>query len=369
MRVMIIDSYYGYFLDSFYAGHPGLDRQPYACQWRELMDACFGAADYYSENLKRLGHEATDVVTNCRPLQWRWARENGTSIPWSLGRRRLGPVAVPWIGRRGWELTILRAQIERFRPDVIHMQNPAGIPTAFLREIRPLARLITGQIASPYPASTDFAPYDLMLSSFPHYVELFRRMGVRSEYFRLGFEPAILNRLRRTEPHGAVFVGGMSRAHTDRIRFFEELARQSPIEWWGYGEDNLNADSPLRTAWRGPAWALEMFQRLYNARIAINHHIDVAGNYANNMRLYEATGVGAMLLTDAKANLAEQFEPGRELVVYHSAAECAELIRHYLDHEAERAAIAKAGQQRTLREHSYFHRMQEYVGMVQALLA
>ena len=111
-----------------------------------------------------------------------------------------------------------------------------------------------------------------------------------------------------------------------------------------------------------------MYGKLYNARIALNHHINVAQNYANNMRLYEATGVGSLLLTDYKDNLHCLFEPGRDVVAYHSVKECAELIQHYLEHEDERAAIAKAGQSRTLAEHTYFHRMQEFVEIVREYL-
>ena len=44
----------------------------------------------------------------------------------------------------------------------------------------------------------------------------------------------------------------------------------------------------------------------------------MAKSYANNMRLYEATGVGALLVTDWKENLGEMFEPGKEVVAYRS---------------------------------------------------
>ena len=90
----------------------------------------------------------------------------------------------------------------------------------------------------------------------------------------------------------------------------------------------------------------------------------MANGYANNMRLFEATGVGTLLLTDWKANLAELFEPGREVIAYRTPDECAELIGYYLEHDAERDAVARAGQQRTLREHSYDQRMQELVDVV-----
>jgi len=58
------------------------------------------------------------------------------------------------------------------------------------------------------------------------------------------------------------------------------------------------------------------------------------------------------------------FEPGREVVAYRTPDECAELIRHYLDDPAERTAIAQAGHQRTLKEHTYARRMAELVRLV-----
>ena len=85
----------------------------------------------------------------------------------------------------------------------------------------------------------------------------------------------------------------------------------------------------------------------------------MAEQYAANMRLYEATGVGTMLLTDWKTNLHELFEVGKEVVAYGSTEQCVELVRYYLAHEDEREAIAQAGQKRTLSEHNYYHRMQE----------
>ena len=58
------------------------------------------------------------------------------------------------------------------------------------------------------------------------------------------------------------------------------------------------------------------------------------------------------------------FERGKEVVAYRSPEECAELVQYYLEHEDEREAIARAGQQRTLREHTYHHRMRELVEIV-----
>jgi len=71
------------------------------------------------------------------------------------------------------------------------------------------------------------------------------------------------------------------------------------------------------------------------------------------------------LLTDRKDNLGELFEIGKEVVAYSTAEEAAELIQYYLAHPDEAQAIARAGQARTLREHTYRHRMEELVPVLQ----
>jgi ubiquinone/menaquinone biosynthesis C-methylase UbiE len=51
------------------------------------------------------------------------------------------------------------------------------------------------------------------------------------------------------------------------------------------------------------------------------------------------------------------FEIGKEVVAYRSAEECIALINYYLDHPEKAEKIARAGQARTLRDHSYARRM------------
>ncbi len=83
------------------------------------------------------------------------------------------------------------------------------------------------------------------------------------------------------------------------------------------------------------------------------------------MRLFEGTACGALVLTDAVANgLDELFETGREIVVYQNDADLLEKVAYYLSHEEEREAIARAGQRRTLGEHTYAHRVAKMVEIV-----
>ena len=86
------------------------------------------------------------------------------------------------------------------------------------------------------------------------------------------------------------------------------------------------------------------------------------------MRLFEATGVGALLVTESARNLPGLFTPGEEVVTYDSPDDLVEKVRHYAAHPDERIAIAAAGQRRTLGEHTYRQRMRELDALLRARL-
>src|SRR5436305_7970864 len=100
-----------------------------------------------------------------------------------------------------------------------------------------------------------------------------------------------------------------------------------------------------------------MYQVLRRSRITLNSHIDLAGREAGNMRLFEATGVGTCLLTDFKDNLDTLFAPDTEVAVWRSIDDCLGLIDRLIGDDGGRAAIARAGQVRTLAQHTYRHRV------------
>ncbi len=352
MRILIVDTCYPAFLRAHYASRPELGRATYAEQWRALMDTFFGTFDAYSHHLRRLGHEAHEVVVNCEPLQRAWARERKLEYG---------------------EEEVALAQTRAFEPDVVYVQNLHQPSDAMLAAFRRIARLVVGQIASEPPPEGRLRAFDLILTSFPHFVERFRALGVQSEYFRIGFDARVLRRLEREGPpqgaYGAVFVGALNRTQHRRANArLARAARRAPIDFWGYGARGWLPWSPIRRRHHGEAWGLDMYRVLRQARIGLNRHIGIAGNFANNMRLYEATGVGTMLLTDEKSNLRDLFAPGREVVTYATEDELVEAIVHYLEHEDERQAIATAGQARTLRDHGYDTRMSELAAILEPRL-
>ncbi len=177
-----------------------------------------------------------------------------------------------------------------------------------------------------------FEPFDLIISAAPHFVDRLRKagreIGVVAPRFRTNNSRSSWVVKQRTS--NLRLSVRSARTINSGSSLLEELCRKVPISFWGAGAESLPADSPLRGRVKPPLWGYDMYRQLQRSKIALNIHIDMAEQYAANMRLYEATGVGTMLLTDWKTNLPELFETGKEVAAYRSTEECVELVKYYL---------------------------------------
>jgi spore maturation protein CgeB len=365
-------------------------------QHAALMADASGWADFWSVAFEKLGHSMIDVVSNAESMQRAWAMENGVAYD-----------------EAKWLFDITTARVVAFQPDVLFVNDYATFPASYLKHLRsacPSIKLMLGWCGAPYRDGSVFKEFDIVLSSAPELVQHFIEQGHRSVLVSHAFEPRILNRLDQptTIPVDFGFIGSIAKKqgfHHEREALLLSLLEKTSLELWATIEQsswNLWAqirsrqlvydlahaakrigvpESMLRIgltgkalkwkerpalppplhprlirAARAPLFGVEMFAQLAQSRISLNSHIDMSQQYASNMRLYEATGVGSCLLTDWRPNLSELFEPDTEVVTYKNADECIEKVRYLLDHEEQRQAISRAGQKRTLRDHTFDNR-------------
>lgn len=83
-------------------------------------------------------------------------------------------------------------------------------------------------------------------------------------------------------------------------------------------------------------------------------------------RHFEIPGCGSLQLTDAVAGIEEYFVPGEEIVVASSVDDLVAKARYYIANPAERDAIADAGHQRALAEHTYERRFADIFSQIHA---
>lgn len=82
------------------------------------------------------------------------------------------------------------------------------------------------------------------------------------------------------------------------------------------------------------------------------------------LREFEAPMSGALYLTEDQPELAEYFEPGREVLTYTDKDDLLEKVRYFLVHQEQAEQIRRAGLERARREHTWQHRFNQ---MFQAL--
>jgi len=337
MRCLFLNVHYLRFINSHYEKNPGLESASYEEQKASMNATFFGDGDIYTEGLRAAGWEADDLVQNCDHLQNTWARENGYS---------------------GGDIVL--EQIKRYKPDVFYTQATWLMSQESHDAIRRHVKLIVGQQSIPVKDFSTAHWFDIVFTAYRPYIDKFVEAGIDAHYLPFAFEPRVLDRLGvGGRDLDVTFVGQVTGLHNRRRAVLEHLSALG-IDCWGPGTEDTG------NRYQGEAWGLDMFGILARSKITVNCTIDDTrnlGTRVGNMRLFEGTGCGALMVTDYAANLDDLFDRDVELIAYTSPEECLSLVEHYLAHPDEAAEIAKRGQERTLRDHTYTKRM-EYVAEI-----
>jgi len=81
-------------------------------------------------------------------------------------------------------------------------------------------------------------------------------------------------------------------------------------------------------------------------------------------RIFEVVGCGGFLITEFGERLDEFLVPGQDLVMFDTREELVEKVLHYLEHDAEREAIADSGYRKVQGRHLYTHRFADIFNRV-----
>jgi spore maturation protein CgeB len=286
------------------------------------------------------------IIPNCKPLQFAWARENNFKVDY-----------------KKWIFSIPIEQIKRIKPEIFYISSMFEYYGEFLEEIKKHTKKIFGWISCEIQKGLNLSQFDLILTSLPYYKDFFRNLGVHSELLTASFDNAVLEKFSTDldKDIDFSFIGSLTSAHSNRIKLVKELIEKTPLLVFGKGVDaipdkrnffqRIFKASIYYQRYRGEAWGLDMYKVLRRSKITFNAHIDIAKHFAGNIRMYEATGIGTLLLTDGKHAPNKPFS-NDEVVYYDSVQDAVEKVNYFLEHEEERNAIAQKGQFRTISDYS-----------------
>ncbi len=188
--------------------------------------------------------------------------------------------------------------------------------------------------------------FDVLFAAQRAGAERLRREGLGAEYLPLGCDPAVHRKHDVTKQYDVAFVGNVFPG--PRAELLELIQSRYPASFVGQ------------------AYFEEMARTYSGARMAFNRSIlgDV------NMRVFEATACGSMLLTnDLRDNgQAELFQDGVHLATYDAPEELLEKLAYYLERTEIRERIAAAGMAEAVEKHTYRHRMERLLGDVEKVV-
>ncbi len=158
--------------------------------------------------------------------------------------------------------------------------------------------------------------------------------------------------------HELVFVGnarGVRRPVLDDL-----LPTPHDLAAWGSGLGGLVGDHQLQGDW----FANEELRKVYaSAKLVLCDHWDDmrSHGFASN-RLYDAVASGAVVVTDAVAGLDARF--GDAVVPYATPEELRATVERLLGSDDERRQRADGARERLLRGHTFDHRLQALLDLV-----
>lgn len=146
-----------------------------------------------------------------------------------------------------------------------------------------------------------------------------------------------------------------------RDRFVIRLARELGDRFLLVGGDRWRSLYGLTPA---PRMSDDTYyQRLRATPLCLNL-VNGDNDTGLNLRPFEITARGGLLLHYHQAELPDLFEIGEECVSFRNEAELLDRVRYLAENRRKRDEIARAGQERTLREHLLHHRLAAIVDHV-----
>jgi len=347
MKILYFAEYYEAYINHIYARNSALKDLGYNEQLRFLIDDYFGSFGSYVNNVNALGNNGFLIIANAYYLQKAWALENNIVFD-----------------EKNWKYSISIQQIKSISPDVFFIGSMFNYFGSYLAEVKKYCKKVYCWIGCPIPHNLDMTNISLVLTSLPTHLDFFRKNNLNAEILNAAFDSEIFKKINKKDTVDFSFIGGyVSSMHVKRMKSLKVLCKKSNLKVWGYGFNELIDNrpnlirhffpNPILKNYMGELWGMDMYNKLANSKITFNSHGDVAGEYAVNMRMYEATGCGTLLLTDGKYSKLKLFEDRKEVVFYDSIEEAIELVDYYLKHENERVSIANAGQKVTFEKYNY----------------
>lgn len=317
--------------------------------------------------LEKKKEEVFFTLWNYERLQYKWAEEN------HLQTKDLDEIKL--------------AQIKSFKPDVFYNHSPRN-DNNFVEKLagfEDLKKICWDGIITEYPFIHE--KYDARVTLFEPYVKYWKSKGLHASLL----SPAYVSSWEKYEQEDrdidVLFYGQYNEEYfSSRNKIIHELLEWQSAKFYNvkvHLQGIKNRKKPfinikgLRgfTKWidplpkviseyaLGPIYADKLYHTIGNSKIVVNASGNYNGLYKNNMRVYEALGMGALMISE-DGIYPDQMVPEKDFLTFRNTDELTEKIEYVLSQPDQGRKMASQGHGKLKKDFSKENQWKQFVEIV-----
>jgi spore maturation protein CgeB len=249
-----------------------------------------------------------------------------------------------------------------------------GVPVVFYDADVPMSLPEFGGMDTGFNMYHDADPseYDLVLSNSEGGLDRLRELGARrADHLFWGADPELLRPLPVEKEHDVIFYGYGDKFRRDWMRWMvaepsERLADASFVLAGGDFKGELGRAREL--GWT-PVNLLSQVISASRINLNIGRRPHASVYASSTSRIFELAAAGACIVSNPYQGIERWFEPGRELLVVHSADQAVDTYRALLNDPGAAEELGRRARERVLAEHTYAERARRLLSLVGAEVA
>jgi hypothetical protein len=312
-------------------------------------------ADNVSFTLRSMGH---DVIVPSVPARFLDYRIRHLA---EVGIERVFPNRIT--PQERWLLKVVR----EYKPDVM-IALTQGISEEVLMDLRSRG---VQNIAWWGDTAANMRKQGLLAYGWDHIfikdrfaVSKLKTLDLPAHFLPEAMNPAWHKPLYRSIGKDVVFAGNtydyrhflirqMLKAGVENIKLYGSF----PSRW---------ADPSVKALFTGRHIVKEEKSRVFGEALACINSTAMSEGNSVNCRAFEVAGAGGLQIMEYRQAIEDCFDPGKEILTYACIEELREKIAFYQLNQHASISIREAASKRALSQHTYRHRLEEIIRIIQA---
>lgn len=363
-KFLRISHLYPKILEDFKKKYPDLSNKSYQETLKLLHEEKYSVSNFYSNGLKKLKYKCKEIISNAEFLQKKWIYErNGKEVD---------------------NFNILLEQIKHYGPDIVYVGNADLCTKYFISNIKKIStvKLVLGYHCAPFNKKIlqNLSNVDAVVTCTYGYLKTLKKKINKNILFLPHAFQDVPDKFKYKRNIDVTFIGSLfpgDKLHNNRIDMIYKLMKNFKNNYIAVNFSNfflfkylyfiiknllsLNIFNNIILFYKllfifffskKTVFGHKMYLILKRSKILVNSHIGDT-EYAGNMRIFEGTGCGCLLITDKKKGYSKFFQDNKEIVIYKNDDDLINKCIFYLKNQKKLSNISKHGQIKTLKKHNY----------------